>query len=66
MSKAENKQVIVELFNGDKVAEVLWLEPQEKNYQDFLERLPRLAQIYQLYNWTYRAKSLIPDDENKD
>ena len=48
------------------LAEVLWLEPQEKNYQDFLERLPRLAQIYQLYNWTYRAKSLIPDDENKD
>ena len=48
------------------LAEVLWLEPQDKDYLDFKARLPRLAEIYKLYNWTYRAKSLISDDEDKD
>ena len=48
------------------LAEVLWLNPQDKDYQDFVARLPRLTQIYMLYNWTYRAKSMMPDEENKD
>jgi hexosaminidase len=48
------------------LAEVLWIEPQDKDYLDFKARLPRLAEIYKLYNWTYRAKSLISDDEDKD
>ena len=48
------------------LAEVLWLEPQDKDYLDFKARLPRLADIYKLYNWTYRAKSLISDNEDKD
>ena len=48
------------------LAEVLWLSPQDKNYQDFKERLPRLADIYRLYSWTYRAKSLTAEDEAND
>ena len=48
------------------LAEVLWLNPQDKNYQDFKDRLPRLTNIYRLYNWTYRAKSLTTEDEAND
>ena len=48
------------------LAEVLWTNPQDKDFQDFKARLPRLADIYKLYNWTYRAKSLSPEDEQKD
>ncbi|MBQ9556797.1 MAG: beta-N-acetylhexosaminidase [Muribaculaceae bacterium] len=47
------------------LAEVQWLEPVDKNYQDFKARLPRLVEIYKHYGWTYRAKSLIQDDEDK-
>jgi hypothetical protein len=31
-----------------------------------VERLPRLTEIYKLYHWTYRAKSLIADEDSKD
>ena len=48
------------------LAEVLWLDPRDKDYEDFMARLPRLADIYRLHNWTYRAKSLMPDDEKTD
>ncbi len=40
------------------LAEVQWLQPDQKNYQDFMARLPQLVKIYQHYGWTYRARSL--------
>ena len=45
------------------LAEVQWLQPEDKDYQDFKARLPRLVEIYKLYNWTYRAKSLALGNE---
>ena len=47
------------------LAELLWLQPEDKDYQDFKARLPRLVEIYKHYNWTYRAKSLIQENEDK-
>ena len=38
------------------LAEVLWLAPDKKDYEDFKTRLPQLFDIYRLYGWTYRAK----------
>lgn len=46
------------------LAELQWLLPQDKNFQDFLARMPRLVDIYKKYGWTYRAKSLIPEAES--
>ena len=46
------------------LAELQWIQPQGKNYQDFKTRLPRLVEIYKHYNWTYRAKSLVSEDED--
>ena len=48
------------------LAELQWLPAELKDYQDFKERLPRLAEIYKHYGWTYRAKSLVQDDEEKE
>ena len=48
------------------LAELQWLQPNEKDYQDFKVRLPRLVDIYKLYNWTYRAKSLVLENEDKE
>ena len=45
------------------LAEVQWLQPRDKNYQDFKARLPRLVEIYKHYGWTYRAKSLAAENE---
>lgn len=45
------------------LAEVQWLPAELKDYQDFKARLPHLADIYKHYGWTYRAKSLLPEDE---
>ena len=47
------------------LAEVQWLQPRDKNYQDFRARLPRLVEIYRHYGWTYRAKSLAPENEEQ-
>lgn len=47
------------------LAEVQWLQPEQKNYTDFKARLTQLVEIYKRYNWTYRAKSLILDEEDK-
>lgn len=41
------------------LAELQWLQPEMKDYQDFKARLPRMVDIYKHYGWTYRAKSLI-------
>jgi hypothetical protein len=43
------------------LAELQWLQPQLKDYQDFKARLPHLIDIYRHYGWTYRAKSLNED-----
>jgi hexosaminidase len=45
------------------LAEVQWLQPQDKDYRDFKARLPRLVEIYKHYGWTYRAKSLAEENE---
>ena len=47
------------------LAEVQWLQSRDKNYQDFKARLPRLVEIYRHYGWTYRAKSLAPENEEQ-
>ena len=48
------------------LAEVQWIQPEDKDYQDFKARLPHLVDIYKHYGWTYRVKSLILDeDEDK-
>lgn len=47
------------------LAELQWLQPDQKDYNDFKARLPRLVEIYKLYNWTYRAKSLVLENEDK-
>ena len=47
------------------LAELQWLQPELKDYQDFKARLPRLVNLYRHYGWTYRSKSLILEDEDK-
>ncbi len=44
------------------LAELQWLQPQAKDYEDFKSRLPHLIDIYKHYGWTYRAKSLTSQD----
>ena len=47
------------------LAELQWLQPEEKDYNDFKARLTRLVEMYKHYNWTYRAKSLVMENEDK-
>ena len=47
------------------LAEVQWLQPEDKDYQDFKLRLPHLVELYKLYSWTYRSKSLVVEDDDK-
>ena len=44
------------------LAELQWLQPDRKDYKDFLTRLGRLVEIYKHYGWTYRAKSLTDEE----
>ena len=44
------------------LAELQWLQPELKDYQDFKARLPHLLEIYQLHGWTYRARSLTEEE----
>lgn len=48
------------------LAEVQWLDPELKDYQDFKTRLQRLVDLYKHYGWTYRAKSLTQEDEDTE
>jgi hexosaminidase len=48
------------------LAEVQWIDPSQKDYQDFKARLSHMVEIYRHYDWTYRAKSLLQDDEDKN
>ena len=34
------------------LAEVQWLQPQDKNFEEFKERVTRLREIYRLHHWT--------------
>lgn len=47
------------------LSEVLWLDSANKDYSDFKARLTHLAEIYKFYHWTYRAKSLVMENEDK-
>jgi len=47
------------------LSEVQWLQPADKNYQDFKRRLPQLVNIYKLNNWTVRMKSVLTADDDK-
>ena len=40
------------------LSECQWMQPEQKNFEDFKQRASQLAQIYQLYGWTY-AKHLF-------
>lgn len=40
------------------LAEVQWLSPERKNYDDFMNRLPRLLSIYQQEGWHYCTAAL--------
>ena len=43
------------------LAELQWLNPDQRDYADFLTRLPRLTDIYKAHQWTYRSKSLTEE-----
>ncbi len=43
------------------LSEVQWCDPSRKNYEDFLNRLPRLTAIYKHLGWTY-AKHVLPEE----
>ncbi len=45
------------------LAELQWLQPDQKDFTDFKARLPHLVSIYQHYGWTYRSKSLTAEEE---
>ena len=40
------------------LSECQWMQPEKKDFQDFKQRAIHLAQIYQLYGWTF-AKHLF-------
>ena len=42
------------------LAEVQWMAPEQKNYEQFLQRLPRLVDLYKAYGWTY-ARHIWPE-----
>ena len=44
------------------LAELQWLQPELKDFDDFRDRLLHLIEIYSLYGWTYRAKSLTDEE----
>ena len=42
------------------LAEVLWTMPEQKNFENFVERLTRFTRLYELYHYQY-AKHLWPE-----
>ena len=40
------------------LSECQWMQPEQKNFEDFKQRASHLTQIYRLYGWTY-AKHLF-------
>lgn len=51
----------MELPRMAALSEVQWSDPSRKNYQDFLNRLPRMAKIYDTYHYTYATHVLRSD-----
>ena len=45
------------------LAEVQWVEPAQKDYNRFLQRLPRLLRIYDEEGWHYCKKYNMPDEK---
>ncbi len=43
----------MELPRMAALSEVQWTMPAKKNYEDFLKRLPRLVDIYDVYKYNY-------------
>ena len=37
----------------DALSEVQWTQPEKKNYQDFLTRMPKMFEIYDIYGYNY-------------
>lgn len=37
----------------DALSEVQWVEPEKKNFEDFLSRMPKMFEIYDLYEYNY-------------
>lgn len=47
----------------DALSEIQWVQPNQKNYEDFLSRMPKMFDIYNIYNYNY-AKHLFDIDGN--
>lgn len=47
----------------DALSEIQWTMPEQKNYEDFLTRIPKMFEIYNIYGYNY-AKHLF--DVNGD
>ena len=47
------------------LAEVQWMKPEKKDYQQFHQRLDKLAQLYSKYGLTYALHSW-PEKYNKE
>lgn len=45
----------------DALSEVQWMQPEQKNYQDFLGRMAKMFQIYDIYGYNY-ARHLFDVD----
>lgn len=37
----------------DALSEIQWVEPGQKNYEDFLSRMPKMFDIYDIYGYNY-------------
>lgn len=61
----------MELPRMAALCEVQWTNPDQKNYSDFLQRLPRLVKTYEVYNYNYAnhvfdvTASFAPNAETK-
>lgn len=47
----------------DALSEIQWTQPEKKNYEDFLARIPKMFEVYDIYGYNY-AKHLF--DINAD
>lgn len=53
----------------DALSEIQWVQPENKNYEDFLSRMPKMFEIYDLHNLNYArhlfdvAGDFTPNDQ---
>lgn len=45
------------------LCEALWVKPQQKNYENFLQRLPQLVKLYQRNGFNYAKHVLTQSDQ---